>query len=176
MTTLLITGIIGSLFLVLGAAWPESKDVKHPRKSVKNWLFMVGCLIMLLYSTLGYLEGSPIFFLFLQILILIADILMMLNTDDRIDASVITLGTISLAVWSLYLSQNYETLLFIAGLGLLGAGYAFGMGTLRRNVGLTIGSIFIAIFSYLTASWIFFWLNIFFALFSGYYLIKSLRK
>ncbi len=48
-------------------------------------------------------------------------------------------------------------------------------GTSRREFALFAGSALIAFFSYLTATWVFFWLNVFFALFSGYYLLKTLR-
>lgn len=54
-------------------------------------------------------------------------------------------------------------------------GYAFKMNTLRRDLALMVGSIFLALFSYLEASRIFFRLNTFFALFSLYYTIKFIR-
>ena len=54
----------------------------------------------------------------------------------------------------------------------MGLGYAFQMNTLRRDVALMVGSALVAIFSYLGANRIFFWLNVFFALFSLYYTIK----
>jgi hypothetical protein len=47
------------------------------------------------------------------------------------------------------------------------------MGTIRRVLALTLGSALIAIFSYIEASWIFFWLNVFFALFSAYYVARG---
>ena len=45
-------------------------------------------------------------------------------------------------------------------------GYELTAGTVKREAALVAGSILIAAFSYLTATWIFFWLNVFFALFS----------
>lgn len=36
-----LIGILGSLVLVTGAAWPIEKT-KNPIKSVKNWLFGIG--------------------------------------------------------------------------------------------------------------------------------------
>lgn len=176
MDTIFFTGIVGSLVLVTGAAWPEIKDVNHPTKSIKNWLFAVGGLVMLLYAVLGYQQGSPIFFVFLEILVLVANILMMLNTDDRFNTVVIVLSGLALVVWSLSLFVGYNTILLILGLSVLGLGYAFKMGTVRRSVALTLGSILIVFYSYLEASWIFFWLNIFFAVFSGYYVTKALAQ
>lgn len=172
MNFLFYTGVIGSVALVVGAAWPEKK-VKHSVQSVKNWLFMAGGIIMFLYAILGYQQGGPLFFVLLEILVLIANILMMVNIDDRIDTAVIGVSGLGLLIWSLFLFEGYNTVLFILGLLGVGLGYAFQMGTLRRGVALTLGSALIAWFSYLEASWIFFWLNVFFALFSGYYLWKK---
>ena len=58
-------GVLGSLILVVGAGWPIVKERIHPFKSVKNWLFAVGGLMMLLFAILGYLQGGPVFFVFL---------------------------------------------------------------------------------------------------------------
>lgn len=168
------TGLVGSLILVLGAAWPNIGNPKHPAKSFKNWLFAIGGLVMLLYAIFGYQQGGQIFFVFLEILVVIASILMMLNLDDRIDTAIISISGIGLIIWSLFLFEGYNTVFFIFGLIGIGLGYAFGNGTLRRDIALTAGSALIALFSYLTISWIFFWLNLFFAVFSGYYLLKNL--
>lgn len=169
-----LTGLIGSLILVLGAAWPNPKKAIHPAKCTKNWLFAIGGLFMFAYALLGYLNDGPIFFVILQILVAVSSVLMMLNLDDRIDTPIISISGIILIIWSLYIFEGYNTLIFIFGLAGIGLGYAFKMGTIRRDLALTLGSILIAIFSYVEASWIFFWLNTFFALFSGYYLIRSL--
>ncbi len=167
-------GVLGGAVLVLGAAWP-SKDC-HPVKSLKNWLLAGGTVLMALYSWLNYLDGGPIFFLLLQILIIISSVLMMLDTDDRIDAAVLSVAGLGLVIWSLYLFEGYLTLFFIFGLIFLGIGYALDMGSIKRSAMLTLGSALIALFSYLTQSWIFFWLNVFFALFSGYYLVLGIRS
>lgn len=176
MDYIFFTGLIGSLVLVTGAAWPESKNVKHPVKSLKNWLFAGGGFIMLLYAIFGYMQGGPIFFLILEILVAISSVLMMLNTPDKIDTPILVVSSLGLIIWSLFLFEGYSTILFILGLCGIGLGYAFQMGTLRRNVALTLGSALIALFSYLSASWIFFWLNVFFAIFSSYYLWLSIKS
>ena len=173
MDYIFLIGLIGSLILVTGAAWPEGK--KHPVQSIKNWLFVIGGLFMLTYSILGYLNGGSVFFVFLQIFIAITTFLMMIDIDDKIDAVVIAISGLGFVGWSLYLLEGYNTVFFIVGLTGIGLGYAFKIGTLRRPVALTLGSALIAIFSYLAASWIFFWLNVFFAIFSGYYVVKALR-
>ncbi|MBI2638410.1 hypothetical protein HYW83_02365 [Candidatus Peregrinibacteria bacterium] len=172
MNYIFLTGLVGSLILVTGAAWPEAKDIRHPTKSLKNWLFAIGGFVMLIYAFLGYQQGGPIFFVILEILVAIASILMMLNTPDKIDTPIIAVSGLGLIIWSLYLFENYGTVIFILGLCGIGLGYAFQMGTMRRSVALTLGSILIALFSYIEASWIFFWLNVFFAIFSAYYLYK----
>jgi hypothetical protein len=175
MDSIFLTGLIGSLILVSGAAWPEGKDVTHPVKSLKNWLFAIGGLTMLLYAIFGYLAGGgPIFFVMLEILVVIASLFMMLNIPDKIDTPIISLIGIGLIIWSLTLFEGYNTVFFILGLSGIGLGYAFTMGTLRRSIALTLGSILIALFSYIEASWIFFWLNVFFAIFSAYYVYKGL--
>lgn len=176
MDYIFITGLVGSLVLVTGAAWPEIKDVKHPTKSLKNWLFAIGGFIMLLYAIFGYQQGGPIFFVILEILVAISSILMMLNTPDKVDTPILTISSLGLIIWSLYLFESYNTVLFILGLCGIGLGYAFQMGTLRRSVALTLGSVLIALFSYIEASWIFFWLNVFFAIFSAYYIYKGLAR
>jgi len=170
-----LTGIIGSLVLVLGAAWPENMT-SSPTKSIKNWLFAIGALLMLSYATFGYMTGGAIFYIFLQAFIVIASVLMMLKIDDRIDTAVVSIFGIGFIIWSLMLFEGYSTIIFIIGLSGIGLGYAFDMGTLRRGVALTFGSALIALFSYIGANWIFFWLNVFFALFSGYYMLKTLIK
>lgn len=176
MDTIFFTGLVGSLVLVVGAAWPEPHDTSHPAKSFKNWLFAAGGLIMLLYAFLGFRQGGPIFFVMLEILVVIASALMMLNTPDKIDIPIIAVSGLGLIIWSFYLFDGYSTIIFILGLCGIGLGYAFQMGSLRRNIALTAGSALIAIFSYIEASWIFFWLNVFFAIFSACYLIRGLSK
>lgn len=170
------TGIIGSITLLIGAGWPESSKIVNPLKSVKNWLFAIGGFVMLLYAILGYLQGGSIFFVILEILIVVASILMMLDTDDKIDIPIISAIGICLIIWSLYLFDGYSTIIFILGLCGVGLGYTFQMASLRRSVALTMGSILITIFSYIEMNWIFFWLNLFFAIFSSYYVFKGIKK
>lgn len=167
------TGILGALVLVTGAAWPEKK-AKRSYQSIKNWLLAIGGVVMLTYATLGYLSGGPIFFVFLQALVIVASIMMMLDLPDKIDIPVISITGIGLIIWSIYLFQGYNTVFFILGLTGVGLGYTLEMRTVRRSLALMLGGILIAIFSYMEASWIFFWLNTFFAIFSGYYVIKGL--
>lgn len=171
-----IIGLLGSLILVLGAAWPEPKHPKHPVQSLKNWLFAVGGVVMMIYAILGYLQGSSIFFVFMQLLIFVSTVLMMLHVDDRIDSVILGISAAIIIIWSLYLFQGYTTIIFILGLLGISLGYAFDMGTFRRDLALTIGSLLIAFFSYVEANWIFFWLNLFFAIFSGFYFLKRIGK
>jgi len=169
-------GILGSLFLVAGAAWPIPKKLKNPAKSTKNWLLLIWSIILFLFSWLGYYNWLSIFFLILQIMIIIAGILMMLNTNDKFDATVLSVSWLGLIIWSLYLFEWYTTLIFILWLVVLWFGYAFKTGSLRRDIALTVWSIFIAWFSILEPNWIFFGLNVFFAIFSWYYLVKNIQR
>lgn len=172
----LYLGIIGALILASGAAWPEPDHPVQPCKLMKNWLFMVGGFFMLTFALIDYLNGGPVFFLFLQILLLIANFLGMLNTDDRFDFGFITLSALIFIGWSLMISQDPSTIIFIIGLALIGFGYAFNIGSLRRGISLTLGAAIIAVFSYLQANWVYFALNVFFSIFSGYYLAKIYLK
>lgn len=176
MNYIFLTGIVGSIILVMGAACPEPKTKKHPVKSFKNWLFAGGALIMLAYAILNYFIGGSVFFIFLEVLIVLASVLMMLDIPDNLDAPIIALCGLGLVAWSLFLFEDYKTIFFITGLSGVGLGYIFDGGTLRRSVALTLGSILIAIFSYIEVNWIFFWLNAFFAGFSGYYVLMHFKK
>ncbi len=176
MDYIFFTGLVGSLVLVTGAAWPEAKGGRHPMRSIKNWLFAIGGLFMLLYSVFGYQQGGPIFFVILEIMVVLASVLMMLDAPDKVDVPVLSVTCLGLIVWSLFLFDGYNTVFFIVGLGGIGLGYALQMGTLRRSVALTAGSGLIALFSYFEASWVFFWLNVFFAIFSGYYVWRGLKR
>ncbi len=170
-----LIGLLGSLILVAGAAYPDKKFQKHPYHSPKNWLLAIGGLFMLLYSIMNYLNGGPVFFVYLQVLVNTASVFMMLNVPDSIDTPIIGILGIILIVMSLSRFEGLSTIFFIIGLTGIGLGYAMDSGTFKRNLALTIGSALIALFSYLGAAWIFFWLNIFFAIFSGYYTVR-LRK
>ncbi len=172
MDKIFVTGLIGGLILVLGSAWPEKK-VSHPTKSTKNWLLAIGSLIMFIFSLLGYyLQNAPIFFVLLEGLVIIASVMMMIDVNDKIDTAVLGLGGMIFVGWSLYLFEGYNTVFFIIGLTAIGLGYAFKQRTFKRTFALFLGSLLIAIFSFIEKSFVFFWLNTFFALFSFYYLIK----
>jgi len=167
-------GIFGSLLLLCGAAWPEKRSMNVPTNSIKNWLFLTGSLILLAFSILQYKNGGSIFFVILEILVNISSILMMINASDRIDTVIIGTSGLALTIWSLLLFEGYETIIFILGLCGISLGFALQMGSTKRDIALTLGSLLIAIYSYMEASWIFFWLNSFFTIFSAYYLYKGL--
>ncbi len=172
---LFLTGLTGALTLVLGAAWPEERG--KPIYSTKDWLFAFGALFMLGYAMLNYFFATgSIFFVLLELMVIVASVLMMLDTSDRIDTVVLTLSGLAFIVWSVLLYEGVNTVFFIIGLTGVSLGYAFKMGTARRFLALTMGSILIALFSYLVKDMIFFGLNSFFAIFSAYYLTKILRK
>ena len=169
MTYITRIGIVWGILRVLGAAYPIEKT-NIPTRSIKNRLFTVGESIILVYVTLSYyLAGGSIFFIFLQIFAVIACILMMLDTDDRLDMGIIIWSGLTLLIWSFFLFEWYSTVIFILWLSLLGLGYASTMDSLRRNIALLLGSTLIALFSYGEANRIFFWINVLFAGFSLYH-------
>ncbi|MBI3618764.1 hypothetical protein HY213_01880 [Candidatus Peregrinibacteria bacterium] len=162
----------GSAILVLGAAWPD-RAVRFPAESLKNWFFGIGALVMLLYSILNYTAGAPVFFIFLELLVTFSSVLMMLNVPERIDTPLVLIASLAMILWSFLLFHDVGTVFFVIGLSGIAIGYILKTGTVRREVALMLGSALIALFSFLTATWIFFWLNVFFAAFSGYYAWKD---
>lgn len=175
MDYIFLIGLTGATILVLGSAWPDTPE-KKPFLSIKNWLLAIGALFMFTYSLTGYLyQETTIFFIFLQILVILASIFMMLDTDDKMEAIIISLAGTGLIAWSIYLFEGYSTVIFIFGLIGVALGYCMTGGTKKRYLALTLGSILISIFSYIEKNWIFFWLNLFFAIFSAYYLAQKIR-
>ena len=132
---------------------------------------------MLGYAFLNYFYGTgSFFFVLLEVMVIVASLLMMFDTSDKIDTIVLSLAGLIFVVWSILLYEGMNTVFFIVGLTGISLGYAFDTGTARRFLALTAGSILIALFSYLVGDMIFFGLNAFFAIFSAYYLGKILRK
>ncbi len=170
-------GILGSLILVTGAAWPMDKEGTKPTKSTKNWLFAIGGVTMLSYAISNtYFHQAPIFYVILELFLALTNVLMMLNTDDRLDTIIVSIAAIGFTIWSIYLFEGYSTIMFIIGLSVIGLGFSLETGSRRRDIALTLGSALIATFSYMVGSWTFFWLNTFFAVFSGYYMVKGILK
>ena len=175
MNYILLTGVWGGVVTVLGAAYPEEKG--QPIYSTKNWLLAVGALILLGYAILNYFFATgSIFFILLELLIIVVCFMMMADFSDKTDTFVLTTAGLGFVVWSLFLYEGLNTVYFIIGLTGVALGYALKTGSVQRFVAFTLGSVLIALFSYLSADWIFFGLNAFFAIFSAYYLSKILRK
>ncbi|MBT3349367.1 hypothetical protein HN954_02270 [bacterium] len=169
-------GIIGGIVTALGAFW-AAKPTKHPARSLKNWLLAIGGTLLFLFALLDFLYGTgSLFFVILESLVIISCGLMMLNTCDKTDAWILAISGLGLVIWSLFLFENFSNIFFIIGLVAIGIGYALDTGTLKRNIALALGGLLVAIFSFLGASWIFFWLNIFFAIFSGFHVWRILKK
>ena len=162
-------GILGGLILVAGAAWPVH-EVSHPVKSIKNWLYGLGAFFMLLFSTLGYFYGDALFFfVILQLYVVFASVLMFLNIREKLSIILLSIGGLGMVVWSLFLLEDLSTIWFILGLCGIAIGYALKTGSRKRNVVLCIGSLLLTIFSFLGGAWIFFFINLFFSLFSAIY-------
>ena len=122
---------------------------------------------MLIFASLDYyFNQAPFFFILLQLLVNIASVLMMTNAGDKPSTVILSISGAALIAWSFFIFEDISTIIFILGLFGIGLGYALETGTVRRNAALIIGSVLVAYFSYLGASWIFFWLNVFFAIFS----------
>ena len=171
-----LTGIIGSLFLVVGVALPDRQGAAKPWLVTKNWLFVTGGVLMLGYAFLNHLDGGSVFFVILEILIVVACVLMMLEIDDSLKAKIILACGLGLVAWSLFLFDDLHILFFIVGLVGIALGYAFRHATQRRDWAFAGGGLLVAMFSYLERDWIFFGTNLLFALFSGWQLYKKLKQ
>lgn len=171
-----IIGVAGGVILVAGAACPDRPTLR-PVASLKNWLFAIGALVMLVYSVMNWRLGGSVFFVFLEGLVNLSSVFMMLDTDDCIDTPVIGVATAGLILWSLRLFPGFRTILFILGLAGIAMGYCSKGGTPHRELALALGSALITYFSYIENNQVFFWLNLFFALFAGLqlYLLKRQR-
>jgi len=176
MNWILAIGVLGGFVTVFGAAWPDKKN-HTPVYSLKNWLFAIGALILLLYAVADYFYATgSFFFVLLELLVILASFMMMIDVRDKIDAIVLSTAGLGFVIWSLTLYEDYSTILFIIGLTGVSFGYAFKMGSLQRSAALTAGSALLAVFSYIVANLVFFWLNIFFFLFAGYYLLRTILR
>jgi len=173
----LVVGIIASGILLYGASINENENIKNPIKSKKNWFFLAGASLMLVYAILSFYSSSlTLFFVLLQSLAVLSGILMMLNTPDKIDLPIISLIGTAFIYWALNNYTGINTIFFIIGLTGTGLGYAFEMGTIRRYLCLSFGTLLIAIFSFIEQAWIFFFLKSFFSAFSFIYLYKIIKR
>ncbi len=170
-----IIGLLGAIMLVLGSAWPEG-DADKPAKSVKSWLFVIGASIMTMYSVLGYFfKDGVIFFILFQLFTTSASILGITRISSRVSTIITLISGAVFLVWSLMLFESIVTVIFIFGLIGIAIGYVQPFHTVRKSFFLAIGGALIAVFSFIESSWIFFGLNVFFAIFSGYYMVKAIR-
>ncbi len=163
-------GTLGAIILVTGAAWPISTG--HPGKSIKNWLFLIGAIFMLGYSSWSYYLGGVIFFIFLQLFVLTSNISLVINLNKKWAQPLVIVAGIVFTLISLYLLEDSTTIPFILGLSTLAYGYVSDPATQKGEIFLTIGSILLSIFSYLVGDMVFFALNAFFTVFSAYYVWK----
>jgi hypothetical protein len=169
-------GVLGGIVLVLGAIYP-AKKVKIPRNSVKNWLFAVGAVLLFAYAVLNYLYGTgTLFFAILEVLAIVSSGLMLGGIPAKFSTKIISALGIGLVGWSIFIAKDYFAAIFILGLITVSWGYVLPSGTAKRNFLLALGSLLIALFSYLGEAWVFFWLNVFFAGFSFYHAWKLLKK
>lgn len=170
-----LTGIIGASILTIGAAWPIEKT-NVPTKSVKNWLFVVWSLIMLLYTIFWFINGGGIFYLYSEILIGIASILMMITTKERMNLRIIGILWLLMIILSIFSFPGFPALLFMIAFIILSLGYVSDMHSKNRYLWLGIWGLLIALSSYLGASRIFFGLNTLFGLFGLFYLVQIIRS
>lgn len=164
----LILGLGASIILVLGSAWPDGNRYK-------NWIFALGNFGMLAYAALSYLNGGAIFYILLELLCVLSSVLALAKAPQKISTALILLAGSALLFYSICLFEDASTLVFIFGLTVLSLGFV-AKDFVKRNMAFVLGSGLIAAFSIFENSMIFFWLNVFFAIFSLYYLLKAAAK
>lgn len=163
-------GLIGTLILLFGAAWPPAK-----KKHVKQWLFITGNAVMLIYALANYLSsGGLFFFILLQILVNVGGWLGLTGLKQSLKNGLVGFLGFLMVVWALRIFEDKQTIFFILGLTLLAIGYTLNLGKTKQLL-LSLGAGLVAYFSYVVWEPVFFVLNTFFALFSAYYYLKSPR-
>lgn len=171
-----LTGLISSIVLVIGSAWPDPKKNVKPARTFKHWIFGIGNFGMLAYATLAfYFTANPVFFVLLEILCAASSVLILANVKEKISTRLILVSALALLVWSFFLFEDSTTVFFILGLSAVAVGFT-SKNNVKRNAVFVLGCILISTFSFIKGDMIFFWLNAVFGLFSGFYLLKALRK
>lgn len=172
---LLSLGILGSLVLTVGAALPEASSKKVASYKVpKNLILSLGNLMIITYAILNYLisDASPLY-VFLEGLILLATIFMLLDIPDRVEIPAVIIATLAALGLSFWWSQDLSVWWFVLGLGGVSLGFILPPTGSIRSIAFTVGSGFICIFSFLHSDWVFFGLNLAFALVSVWRWRKS---
>ena len=168
------TGIVGAVILLIGAAWPIG-NVKKESQSIKNWIFIAGNALMFAYALLNYYLGQGVFFfILLQLLVNVGGWLGVIEWRRGIENAIVGVLGMAMILWSLFLFEGGQTIFFIIGLTLLALGFSMNAGK-NKQLLLMLGSGLVAYFSFLVWDPIFLGLNVFFALFSGYYLLQVLK-
>lgn len=131
---------------------------------------------MFTYAVSQYLQGGSFFFVLLQVLIATSTVLMLANTNDTFDTILLSAAGVGLSGYALHLFHGTDTIIFVVGLCMVGVGFAMQMASVARQVVLALGSVCIALFSYMEGDAIFLLLNVFFALFSGWHACRMMRN
>lgn len=145
-----IIGVVGAVCTVIGAGWPD-KVPKKPRFSVKNRLFFVGNTLVFCYSVLLAREGGTVFFLYLESVVMLGTILMMTTIPKIYNVIATSVLGLFFVFRVLLGTQDRQTLIFVVGLTGLTIGFVSPAATLQREGALTLGSIGVAIYSYVTS-------------------------
>lgn len=148
----------------------------HPRNSIKERLFAIWGIIMLIYSIFYYFEWGSALYILLEIFICIASRLKMMKEQGKKDMRTLWFLWASLIIISYLINQSEQIVRFILWFIITSLWYISKGGTTNRNAALTIWWLFISIFSYLEMSLIFFAVNIFFTFFAAHYRKKLYIK
>lgn len=127
---------------------------------------------MIIYAVFRYMAGGSVFFLLLEAMMLLATVLMLVQAKESISRTLILIMGFLLSATAFFIKIDPETLIFVAGLTIVSVGFTSGANTIRRNALLALGSGLVALFSAIQHDPVFLWMNVFFALFSLYHVVK----
>jgi hypothetical protein len=146
-TARLLSGMAGSLLLILGAGC-HVVVCSCPYYSLKNWLYAGGNTLLAVYALLGYLlYGQSILFVAMQPFLLLATMLMLMRVTLLTKEIVMGFALVPLLLCAFVYYEGVVTAVFMSGVITFSIGFALEDGTVIRNVMLLVGVSLLALLS-----------------------------
>ena len=143
---------IAFIGIIIGVSWEK----------YRNLLVTIGAFVLVFYA--GIFLHDPLFVIS-QCVIVFSGILQLTKTSKRTATKSLILATLLSYAILLKNGAIADIWSFIGSLGLLGI--AFGLIILPKRFGflvMAVGGVFLTIYAYTVSAWVFFLLNIFFAI------------
>ncbi|KKS88385.1 hypothetical protein A2567_00230 [Candidatus Azambacteria bacterium RIFOXYD1_FULL_42_11] len=128
----------------------------------RNWLITIGALVLAFYASI-FLH-DPLFTI-LQSIVVFSGFSQLLYRPKLYTTLALILATFLSYLFLILNGEIANIWSFIGSLGLLGI--AFGLIILPKRFGflvMAVGGVFLTIYAYTVSAWVFFFLNIFFAI------------